>query len=127
MTPQQIAIMYNSPIRGINYEGGFNNERDAYNILVEAFKNRTIDKETASQFFSENTMEALAGETLQATMNAQIELAGMDTKMIKQFEEVFANTLAKVLKNSNNGSGINGTLINSNTVFENSLKIMGNN
>lgn len=127
MTPQQIAMMYNSPIRGINYVGGFNNERDAYNTLVEAFKNRTIDKETASQFFSENTMEALAGETLQATMNAQIELAGMDTKMIKQFEEVFSNTLAKVLKNSNNGSGINGTLINSNTIFENSLKIMGNN
>lgn len=127
MTPQQIAMMYNSPIRNINYAGGFENERNAYNTLVEAFKNRTIDKETASQFFSENTMDALAGETLQATMNAQIELAGMDTKMIKQFEEVFANTLAKVLKNSNNGSGINGTIINSNTIFENSLKIMGNN
>lgn len=125
LNSKQLALMFSSPVKGIDYESGFSNEANAFNTLIEAFKNKTIDVESAKGIFSENAIEGLAGNEARATIDANLSLSGMTPQMQEKFKTMFEQTLQKVL--SDRKSPISGQMSDENTTWHNQIRIMVNN
>jgi hypothetical protein len=125
LNSKQLALMFSSPVKGIDYESGFSNEANAFNTLIEAFKNKTIDVESAKGIFSENAIEGLAGNEARATIDANLSLSGMTPQMQEKFKTMFEQTLQKVLADKK--SPISGQQSDENITWHNQVRIMVNN
>lgn len=125
LNSKQLALMYNSPVKGVEYKGGFALQSSIFKTLLEAFNNKTIDAESAKGIFSESAIEGLAGNEAKATIDANLSLSGMTPQMQEKFKTMFEQTLQKVLADKK--SPISGQMSDENTTWHNQVRIMVNN